>query len=132
MNEPHYKGGQKAIDDFVRKNLKYPPNALENKIEGDVEIKYDINHKGKVISTEVLGGIGYGCDEEASRVVSINRFEVNVPKGNNAVFHRKIKIHFRLPKAKLNYTYQVKKKGNKEPEKKGQAYSYSIKIEKKT
>ena len=137
LNEPHYKGGQKAIDEFVRKRLEYPKEAIDNKIEGDVEIRYDINHKGKVIKTEIVKGIGHGCDQEAQRIVGLLRFDVHVPRGIRATFHRNIKIHFRLPKAKLNYSYTSKAALKEKAEKRAKSdsnstvYSYTLNIRKK-
>ena len=53
IKKPVYPGGLKAMRKFISKELKYPKEALENKKEGIVRIKYDINYKGEVFDTYV-------------------------------------------------------------------------------
>lgn len=117
LNQPEYPGGPKALTAFVYKNLKYPKLALEANIEGTVLIEYDINNKGKVIETRLLQGLGYGCDEEARRVVMLLKFDVPQNRGLRVVFHKKIYINFKknvekavsvpvspAPSFQMNYT----------------------------
>jgi len=98
IKKPYYEGGMTAMKTFIKKNLSYPPVALQKKIEGSVYIRYAINYKGKVVDTKIVTGIGHGCDEEAIRLVKL--LEFNVPKNRNlkALFHKNLQIHFRLPK----------------------------------
>jgi len=146
IKKPIYPGGLKAMRQLIHKELKYPDEALEAKIEGTVYLRYNIDYKGKVISSKILSGIGYGCDEEAQRIVT--KFEFQVPKGPRKLkvkFHKTIKIHFRLPKeapkkeiapnpnrqktTKISYTITPSKKDNKtqKQEQKSKGYSYTIK-----
>ena len=99
ISRPIYPGGQKAMNEFVRSNLRYPDEALQNKIEGSVTVEYDVNVFGEVISTKVTHGIGYGCDEEACRIVSLLKYPKHKYKGLFVVFHMKINIHFRIHSA---------------------------------
>lgn len=100
IKKPIYPGGQSALRKFIKDNLKYPQTALANKIEGTVFLKYTINHKGKVIETKVLKGIGHGCDAEASRILELLQFEVpKNPRKLRVLFHNKTQITFRLPKS---------------------------------
>ena len=70
LKQPIYKGGQKVMDKVIQENLKYPKEALANKIEGSVYLRYGIDYKGNVIETKVISSLGYGCAEEAVRIVS--------------------------------------------------------------
>src|ERR1700709_2744857 len=88
IKQPRYPGGSKALEEFIRSNLKYPDEALENKIEGTVTLKYDLNVFGAVTDISVVHGIGYGCDEEAVRLVKMLQFEKKRYKGLHVVFHR--------------------------------------------
>jgi len=145
IKKPIYPGGLKAMRELIRKELKYPKEALEAKIEGTVYLRYHIDYKGKVISSKILSSLGYGCDEEAQRIVS--KFKFEVPKGPRKMklkFHKTIKIHFRLPKeqpkkvappinsiqSKTQIKYTIKpsiKKTTKEPtKKKSDGYTYTI------
>jgi protein TonB len=115
---PVYPGGQKALNEFIKSNLKYPEEALNNKIEGTVTVNYDVDIFGKVTSVKVKHGIGYGCDEEACRIVSLLKYPKKKYQGMHVVFHMTINIHFRMHTAskpvpreqKIVYTYVEKKK----------------------
>jgi len=101
IKKPIYPGGTSAYRKFIKENMQYPKAALKNKTEGIVYLKYSINHKGDVIDTKVLKGIGDGCDEEAQRILKLLKFEI--PKGPRklrVLFHQKTQITFRLPKVK--------------------------------
>ena len=98
IKKPIYPGGNKALKEFIKKELKYPAEALKNKIEGVVPVRYTINKKGKVVDTQVLLHLGHGCDEEAERIIRLLKF--HVPKNRNIKvhFHKKLNIRFKLPK----------------------------------
>ena len=109
------------MDEFVKSNLKYPEDALTNKIEGTVMVDFDIDVYGEVIAAKVKHGIGYGCDEEAVRLVKLLKYSKRKYQGIRVVFHNSIGIHFRIHEASkplpekqtLTYTYTEKKDDNK-------------------
>lgn len=126
---PEYPGGKKAFQEFIRKNLKYPKEALEKKIEGTVHVKYRVDGRGKVIETEVTHGLGYGCDEEAIRVVKLLKYGRAKNRGVRVTASMRTKINFKLPKqAGIQYNYTKKQKPEEQPEEKksGESYGYSI------
>ena len=98
IKKPIYEGGPKAMKKFIGENLRYPKEALENKIQGTVYVRYDIDRKGNVFDAKVIKGIGYGCDEEAMRLAKLLKFRVPKTRGVRVTFHKNIQIHFRLPK----------------------------------
>jgi hypothetical protein len=49
--------------------LNYPKAAEANKISGIVVVEMDQNEDGILSNPKVIKGIGYGCDEEALRIV---------------------------------------------------------------
>ena len=120
---------------FLKKHLRYPPEASANKIEGTVVLRIAINYKGKVIDSKVKSSLGYGCDEEAQRVVKLLEFEVDqkMRKGK-ILFHKDININFKRPKnlpARTEVSYQLsskKKSTQKKPTAKKQPYTYTIVI----
>ncbi|MEM1216185.1 MAG: energy transducer TonB [Bacteroidota bacterium] len=143
LQQPSYPGGQQAMLNFLRNNLRYPAEARKNKVDGTVRIRMDINHDGKVTAAKVLSSLGYGCDEEAQRVVKLLKFEVPKNRRVRAVFHKTINIHFNYkeapqpPKAKPvvappGPTYTVTKgqtiKGQVKAPSKGKSYTYTIKV----
>ena len=71
IKKPIYKGGPSALKQFISQQMQYPKEALAQKKEGTVLIRYTINHLGKVVDTKIISGIGFGCDEEADRLVRL-------------------------------------------------------------
>lgn len=132
IQKPVYKGGHTALNQFISSKLQYPEKALKHKIEGNVKVKYTLNSKGKVIKTKLLNGIGFGCDEEAIRLVKLLKF--TIPRNNTVVranFHKDITIHFRLPVFKsppMQYNYISKSKEiNTNQNQDGKSYQITLK-----
>ena len=100
IKQPVYEGGPAAMKQFIGQHLRYPAEALENKIEGTVFVKYSINHKGEVVEAKVVTGLGHGCDEEALRLVGMLKFKGGKTRGLRVLYHKHIQIHFHLPAAK--------------------------------
>jgi len=105
--------------------------ALEHQIEGTVTIRYTIDHKGNVIQTKVLAGIGHGCDEEAARIISLLKFNVPATRKVKVQFQKTTHIHFKLsihaPK-KPTINYEINSPGKKPTyQEKPKSYHYQIK-----
>lgn len=101
VKKPIYPGGNKAMSQFVKSQMKYPTEALNQKIEGTVHLRYDINYKGSVSKSKVISSLGYGCDEEAQRLVKLLKFEMpKIPRKMKLKFTKTIRINFKLPKPK--------------------------------
>lgn len=130
---PKYPGGKPALKKFIFENLKYPDQALANKIEGIVYVKYKVNALGEVISTTITKGIGYGCDEEAIRLCKLLKYGKAKNRGIRVVSTIRSRIVFKLPSAKINVSYQYEKPENEShkkkispKEKQETSYSYTI------
>lgn len=70
-NMPEFPGGRNAMYEFIKQNLVYPEEALENKVEGQVVVSFLVGADGSLSYINVAKGIGSGCDEEATRIVSV-------------------------------------------------------------
>jgi outer membrane biosynthesis protein TonB len=68
---PSYKGGNQAMLDFIAKNLNYPVEAVKRNINGNVDISMIITKEGKLTDFKVVKFLGFGCDEEALRILKI-------------------------------------------------------------
>jgi protein TonB len=66
---PGFPGGEQKMLEYIAKNIKYPPVARENGIQGRVYVTFVVDKEGKIKDAKILRGIGGGCDEEALRVV---------------------------------------------------------------
>ncbi|NVJ85593.1 MAG: energy transducer TonB [Algoriphagus sp.] len=69
---PKPPGGMDGWITHIATNLKYPTTARSKKIEGTVVLKFVIEKDGSISETQVLRGIGGGCDEEALRVLKLS------------------------------------------------------------
>ena len=58
----------------IRQSFRYPRQALEQGIEGEVVVSFVVNEQGGVEDVVVEQSIGGGWDEEAVRVVREARF----------------------------------------------------------
>lgn len=97
IKSAYFEGGRAAIDAFVKKELRYPKEALAAKVEGRVSVQYTVDYKGKVTEVHLISGIGHGCDEEALRIVKLMQFKVPEQGKIKSKYSRKLHIHFRLP-----------------------------------
>ncbi|MEM1134815.1 MAG: energy transducer TonB [Bacteroidota bacterium] len=62
-------GGINAFNQYLFNNLKYPIGALENGIEGEVYLEFNIQIDGTIEGVKVIRSLGHGFDEEALRVI---------------------------------------------------------------
>ncbi|VAX28047.1 Ferric siderophore transport system, periplasmic binding protein TonB [hydrothermal vent metagenome] len=58
----------------LQSKIIYPKEAKAKNIEGKVFIKCKITTEGLVEEIKVVKGLGFGCDEEAIRVVKSSRW----------------------------------------------------------
>lgn len=65
----HYEGGQEALYKFVDEQLKYPPTAKRNRIQGECIVSFTLNEDGSTSGFKVLKNIGGGAGEEALRKI---------------------------------------------------------------
>ncbi|MBT8194850.1 MAG: energy transducer TonB [Bacteroidia bacterium] len=107
---PEFKGGQDAMLKFLFTNVEYPKEAIKNRVAGVVYVQFTIDEKGKVTDAKIMKGIGFGCDEEALRVVNLMPdWTPGVQRGKN------VKVKMNLP---LNFSIETNAKKKKERKKK--------------
>ncbi len=127
LDLPRYAGGREALSKFIRDNLQYPKEALSAKVEGKVAVGFDIDDNGVVHNVHLVHGIGYGCDEEAIRIVQLLRYQKVSNRGRRVLMHSKLNINFKLPKSRLSYEIVTQKVKVKEPDKEN-IVSYTINL----
>jgi TonB family protein len=66
---PAFPGGQEKLAAYLVHTLRMPREAKLKKITGTVYVQLMIDSTGNVEEAQVIKGIGYGCDEEALRVI---------------------------------------------------------------
>ncbi|MBB2143931.1 TonB family protein [Pedobacter sp. LMG 31464] len=64
-----YPGGMNKLYQYLKNSIVYPKAAIENNIEGIVNIEFTINKEGVATNFLIINDIGYGCSEEAIRAL---------------------------------------------------------------
>lgn len=62
-------GGIEAFNKYIESNLRYPQQALDSKVRGKVTITFAVTTTGALADFRVEDGLGFGCDEEAIRLI---------------------------------------------------------------
>lgn len=90
--QPEFPGGTDALRAFLSKQLTYPRQAASASVSGRVYISFVVNTDGSLTEVQVLKGIGFGCDEEAMRVVQkMPRWRPGKQSG------RAVRVKYNLP-----------------------------------
>lgn len=85
-------GGMLAIQEGIR----YPETAKRTGIEGRVYVKAYIDSNGTVVKTEIIRGIGSGCDEAAMDAVKKVKFTPGKQRGKAVNVQVTVPILFKL------------------------------------
>lgn len=94
---PEFVGGQAKMYQYLGENIKYPAAAQRANISGRVFVKFVVEDDGSIGDVNVMKGIGFGCDEEAIRVVkSMPRWKPGVQNGKNVRVYYNMPIVYRL------------------------------------
>lgn len=72
LSNAHFKGGYIECQKFLRDNIKFPQELLDQKAEGKVYLTFIINADGSIQNAKVLKGTTYtSFNKEALRVINI-------------------------------------------------------------
>lgn len=89
---PSFPDGQMAMYEFIRKHMRYPAVAKDNRIEGQVIVQFVVSKEGDIINAKVVRSVGGGIDQEALRVVK------SMPRWNPGKHNGKaVPVTFTLP-----------------------------------
>lgn len=96
--QPEFPGGETEMRKFLSRNVQYPAAAQRGNISGRVVVQFVVERDGSIGATKILKSIGFGCDEEAIRVIK------SMPKWNPGKQNGKpVRVYFNLP---VTYTLQ--------------------------
>lgn len=80
----------------IQKNIVYPEIAKRAGIEGRVFVKAFIDTLGNVVKTEIIRGIGAGCDEASMEAVKKVKFKPGIQRGKHVNTQVTVPILFKL------------------------------------
>lgn len=94
---PSFVGGVSEMYKFLGKTLKYPSAAQRQNVEGRVYMSFVVEKDGSITDVHVMKGIGFGCDEEATRAVKLMpKWIAGKQNGRNVRVRFTIPVSFKL------------------------------------
>ena len=82
---PIFPGGDSALIKYISKNIKYPPVAKINKIQGRVIVRFCVTEAGSINRINIMKGVNPDLDAEAIRVVGTLPTFIPGKQGGKAV-----------------------------------------------
>jgi periplasmic protein TonB len=80
----------------IQKKIVYPEIAKRAGVEGTVYVLAYLNEEGTVVKTEIVKGIGGGCDEAAEKAVKGTKFTPGKQRGKPVKVKVMVPIKFKL------------------------------------
>jgi TonB family protein len=94
---PEFKGGKDAMTAWINSNLKYPADAVKNKITGKVMVNFLVTTKGKIENVVVIKSVSPVLDAEAKRVISsMPDWKPGMQAGKNVPVQMQVPVEFKL------------------------------------
>lgn len=89
---PTFPGGEAALLKYIATHVKYPESAMNDDIQGVVNLRFVVMEDGSVGDVQVAKSLDKDCDKEAVRVVkSLPRFIPGKQQG------KAVRVWFSLP-----------------------------------
>lgn len=115
---PQFPGGDKALKEFIQKNLRYPTEAMKKGIQGRVIVTFNVETDGSITDAKVVKAVDSLLNNEALRIVkSMPKWQPGgmMSKGKTVLTKYKytIPVIFKLEEKKhlpLQRDYQLKAK----------------------
>jgi len=86
-----------AMNNFIYSIIRYPALARDKGIEGTCVVIFTVQESGHIINAKVVQNIGFGCGDEALRVInSMPDWTPLSARGDRVSYFFRIPIHFRL------------------------------------
>ena len=67
--EPQFPGGERAMSEWLQRNIKYPIEAYEANEQGMVYVQFIVYKTGELSDFKIIRGVSDSIDAEALRVV---------------------------------------------------------------
>ncbi|EGK00723.1 hypothetical protein HMPREF9455_02997 [Dysgonomonas gadei ATCC BAA-286] len=110
---PQFPGGEAGLYKFIESNTRYPYLLLKIDMEGDLDIKFNVDKNGVVQDVEITRGFDPVADDEVIRMVkAMPRWIPATHSGQPVKMDQKLTISF---KADDNLKKRAKEQREKEP-----------------
>ncbi|MCM1377946.1 MAG: energy transducer TonB [Clostridium sp.] len=95
---PQFPGGETALAEYLKTNMVYPQVALDNGIEGVVEVSFTVKTDGTIGAIKIVRMLDPDLEQEAIRLVKGMPAWTPAEGASGAVVApAKVKIAFELP-----------------------------------
>lgn len=89
---PQFPGGVEKLMEYLRDNIKYPKEMMENNVQGRVLVQFVVTKTGDIADAKILKSVHPQLDAEAMRVVKA------MPKWTPGKQHgESVNVRFTLP-----------------------------------
>ena len=100
---PEFPGGKTQLWKFISKNIDYPRMAIDAGAQGTVFIQFIIGKEGFIEDAQLASSdgktrkVGFGCDEEALRVIKqMPKWKPGKQRGKPVRVQFTVPVHFKL------------------------------------
>jgi TonB family protein len=96
--QAQYSAGNRTFFDMLSRRIKMPDAAKAKGIKGNVEVSFLVSINGVLEDIKVSNSLGYGCDEEAIRVIkSLGNWTPARKEGKFYVSTNSVSVAFGMP-----------------------------------
>ena len=97
---PDYpNGGMKGLMEYLHKQIKYPKEAVDKKVEGRVLVQFIVSKEGDIVEPKILRSVDAPLDAEALRVINnLPKWKPGMQKGKPVAVRFTVPITFKLSK----------------------------------
>lgn len=96
--KPQFPGGERAMNNYLIRHIRYPRQAVKNKTQGIVKVLAMIECDGSVSACYVENDIGDGCSEALVKAVKgMPKWKHASLRGRPVRYEMPIEIAFILP-----------------------------------
>jgi len=104
---PQFPGGDKELLKWVINNIRYPEEAIKNKIEGRVFMRFLIKSDGSIDDVTVMRSLYPACDSEAVRVLKMMPNWIPAKQNDIPVdVYYQMPVFFKIPEMKTPETIE--------------------------
>ena len=68
-DKPQYPGGDAALKEYIKSNLKYPQAAIDHGVEGTVDVAFVVKTDGSIGTIKIVRMVDPDLESEAIRLV---------------------------------------------------------------
>lgn len=93
-----YSKGNAAFSNYINANMHYPTEAIQNKTEGKVAIKFTVDEDGSLYNFAAVSAVGHGLENEAIRLLKNSApWNPAIQNGRKVPFQVVQEMDFKLP-----------------------------------